>query len=129
MELGRRFEIGINWIFQSGLPYTEPAGIYTIDGRPVMQFDNEKINTKRLPPYHRLDLSISFTPLKNARRRWKNSWNFSLFNVYARKNPLGVIYYLENDDGIPAMSETEQWKPRYVYFYQFIPSISYNFKF
>jgi hypothetical protein len=129
MELGRRFEIGINWIFQSGLPYTEPAGIYSVDGRPVMQFDNSRINTKRLPPYHRMDLSISFTPLKNAHRRWKNSWNFSLYNVYARKNPLGVTYYLENSEWTPEMTATEQWKPRYVYFYQFIPSFSYNFKF
>lgn len=129
MKLGQRFEFGINWIFQSGLPYTEPAGIYLIDGRPVLQFNEDEINTKRLPPYHRMDISISFIPLKNAHRRWKNSWNFSIYNVYARKNPLGVTYYLENGEDIPEMKNADQWKPRYVYFYQFIPSISYNFKF
>jgi len=129
MKAGRRFEIGINWIFQSGLPYTEPSSMYYIDGRLMVQFDPEHVNTKRLPPYHRMDLSITLIPLKNMHRRWKSSWNMSICNLYMRKNPLGVIYYLEKNEDIPEMKTTDQWKPRYIYFYQFVPSISYNFKF
>jgi hypothetical protein len=128
LKVGQRWDVSLNWICRSGLPYTPPAGMYELSGHRAIHFPQEALNIKRLPSYHRLDLNFDFAPLKNASRRWKNTWSFSIFNVYARKNPLGVVYFREYTAPGGAVL-TEQWGPRFVYFYQFVPTVTYNFIF
>ena len=49
-------------------------------------------NKYRIPPYHRLDISISLDESLKLRKKWKGSWTFSILNVYGRKNPYTIYY-------------------------------------
>jgi len=80
-------------------------------------------NDYRLPSSHRLDLSVTLDNKKKEGRRWESSWNFSLFNVYARKNPFS-IQTRQNEDN-PAKTEAVQLS----LIGTIIPSVTYNFKF
>ena len=59
----------------------------------VLTFDN--INDRRMPIYHRVDIAFS------NKKFWKNGfqrvWNFSLYNVYNRKN--AYFIYLNTGTG------------------------------
>lgn len=122
----KRIKASATWVFATGLPYTAPTGKYVLNGKTYLQFDNNKVNTKFLPPYHRLDLSLDIESKKNETRRWKSFWNFSIYNVYFRKNPLGVYYFIpENKSG----EIIQKFNPGFYYLYQIVPSISYRFEF
>jgi hypothetical protein len=122
----KRVKMSATWVFATGLPYTAPTGKYVLNGKTYLQFDDDKVNTKLLPPYHRLDLSIDVESKKNKNRRWKSFWNFSVYNVYFRKNPLGVYYFIPETQG----GETVQkFNPGFYYLYQIVPSVSYRFEF
>lgn len=80
-----------------------------------------------MPPYHRLDLSITFDENLRKKRMWKGSWTFSIYNVYGRKNPYSV-YYREAQP-----SEANDYRKYSLYKLSVIgipvPSITYNFMF
>ena len=67
-------------------------------------------------------------------RKWKGSWNFSVYNLYGRKNPFSYEFRtitnndirFENPDG-----EVFSTRPGVVmtYLFSFLPSITYNFQF
>ena len=125
--INKYISVSANWIFASGIPFTAANGKYQINGKTYLQFDDSKVNTNKLTPYHRLDLSLDVIGKKNNIRRWKNFWNFSIYNAYFRKNPLGVFYFIpeHNNDNKPIQT----LNPGFFYLYQFVPSISYRFEF
>lgn len=120
-----RISASATWIFASGIPFTAANGKYQINGKTYLQFDDSKVNTNKLAPYHRLDLSLDIAGKKNNSRRWKSFWNFSIYNVYFRKNPLGVFYFIPNSE----TATTQTLNPGFFYLYQFVPSVSYRFEF
>lgn len=119
----KRVKLSMAWQIASGIPYTTAVGKYVIDGKTVLQFDDRKINTTKLPNYNRLDASVDIEGKNNDIKRWKSYWNFAIYNIYARKNPLGVAYFMTDENG------NTTFKPGYYYFYQFVPSVSYRFVF
>jgi hypothetical protein len=90
-----RFEIGASWIFHSGAAVTIPEGqtvVLTPQG-DVWQTDLiTRRNNYRLPPSHRLNLSINF---HKPTRHGMSTWNISLYNAYNAMNPTFV--YTERD--------------------------------
>ena len=50
-----------------------------------------------MPPYHRLDIGVQLFKPK-TKRKYESSWNFSIYNVYSRKNPYFIYFALESDD-------------------------------
>lgn len=125
-RFNNRISASATWVLASGIPYTAAIAKYTVENRTYLQFDNNKINTKKLPPYHRLDLSLDIASRKNSKRKWKGYWNFSVYNVYFRKNALGVAYFIPDmEDEV----EVQKLNPGYFYLYQFVPSASYRFEF
>ncbi len=74
------------WIYGSGKPYSAPEGNYsltTLDGSNINNIAYSLINNKRLPDYHRLDLSTTYNfKLGNT----KAKVGLSIFNLYNRKN-------------------------------------------
>lgn len=122
-SINNRMRISSAWQIASGLPYTAAVGKYVVDGKAVVQFDNDKINTEHMPNYNRFDVSFDIDSRKNPGRKWKSYWNISVYNLYARKNPLGVAYFTTDNYG------KIQLNPGFYYFYQFVPSISYRFEF
>ena len=80
-------------------------------------------NGAKLPDLHHLDLSATywFKPRKLER----SGINLSIYNVYARKNPLMMSYSVQKDDETNTMFMQER---RHA-IYTIIPSISWTYKF
>ena len=93
---------------------------------------NESRNNIHLPDYHRLDISFRLEgkKVKRSGKERKNSdyWVFSLYNVYARKNPFS-IYFSQTDQRIPAGQPIQSQATQLSIIGTIVPSVSYNFKF
>ncbi|MEM7374050.1 MAG: carboxypeptidase-like regulatory domain-containing protein [Bacteroidota bacterium] len=90
LELGNWILSG-SWVYASGKPYTAPGGLYeltTLNGDEYGYINVGSKNSERLPDYHRLDLSASYT-MKIKRSRLQ--LGLSVFNLYNRRN----IWYKE----------------------------------
>lgn len=119
-----RVSLSATWTIASGIPFTAAFGFYQVTNKTYLAFDGVKINTKRLPPYHRLDISLDIASKKNEHRKWKSYWNFSVYNAYFHKNALGVAYFVPDEN---SGTTAEFLRPGYFYLYQFVPSVSYRF--
>jgi len=120
-QLNERWDFSANFAFASGRPITYPDARYTFDGIVVPNYSNR--NGARTPAYHRLDMAANLNPKKKEGKRWEGSWNFGVYNVYARKNPYS-IFFRQNEDN-PQQTEAV----RLSIFATAIPSVTYNFKF
>lgn len=81
------YEFSLNWNYRTGNPYTAVKEFYTNnEGTPIINLDTDNLNAKRLPNYHRLDASMTYS--FNFSERWKGKLGFSLLNIYNRKNIL-----------------------------------------
>ncbi|MDD4515596.1 TonB-dependent receptor [Massilibacteroides sp.] len=118
-EVSRKITLSGIWVYATGTPATYPSGRFGIDGEyfPIYSGRNEY----RKPDYHRLDLSCTYVPNPNSKKRWKSEWSFSIYNAYGRKNPYMITFDQEADTGIPYAES--------VYLFNMVPSITYNFKF
>ena len=117
-ELSPKWTFGAIFNLQSGLPANYPVGRYSYLGQTVP--DYSKRNEYRLPTYHRLDLSATYTP-QRANKRWKSEWVFGVYNVYNRKNAVSVSFR-ENED-------THRNEAVKLSIFGIIPSVTYNFSF
>lgn len=96
----RNVDLSIRWNFGSGFPFTPTQGFY-----PQVDFNNQftydyttanaglgyvpgDFNSKRLPDYHRLDISLKW--LYNISERMKFELNIGATNAYNREN---IFYY------------------------------------
>jgi hypothetical protein len=79
-------------------------------------------NASRLPAYHRLDLSATLEARKNAKRKFKSSWTFGLYNAYGRQNAYSINFRENANDP----SKTEAVRTA---LFGIIPSATWNFKF
>jgi hypothetical protein len=79
----------------------------------------DKINSYRLPAYHRADISFVYTHKKT--KSWESNLNFSIYNIYNRANPY-FIYFLPDIDKLEV-------KAYMVYLFPILPSVAWNFKF
>lgn len=116
----RTISLALNWIYLTGQPVTFPVGKYKYLNNSVPVYSER--NSYRFPDYHRLDLSFTWQQKANPKKRWRNSVNVSVYNVYNRKNPW-MINFL-NDPDHPNETYAEM-----IYLFGIIPSITYNFSF
>lgn len=128
LDISRRMNISLSWNYSSGTPFTPASGVYQINGKKMISINDDNVNSRRLPDYHRLDFGINIEGKKNPVRRWKSFWNISIYNVYFRKNTFGVSYFSTEENG-DANETTIKLNPKYLYLYQFVPSVSYRFEF
>ncbi|GAB2773338.1 TonB-dependent receptor [Actinomadura fibrosa] len=118
-ELSRKWDLNANLIYQTGLPTTYPTGQYRFENLTIPVYSPR--NSNRLPSYHRLDLSATYTPKKKPNRQYKSSWNFGIYNVYNRKNAVSLSFR-ENEDTM--VNEAVRLS-----IFGIVPSVTYNFKF
>ena len=76
-----KLKVSANWVYNTGNAVTFPEGKYVIDGVTVPAYTSR--NGYRMPDYNRLDLGVTLTNKK--REKLESSWNFSVYNAYARK--------------------------------------------
>ena len=112
------------WVFASGNAITLPANYYFINGNYVIEYAER--NSYRVEPYHRLDLSLNWTIKKTS--KFETGLNFSVYNVYNRKNPF--VIFFENTMDFSSLDNFEMSsKAIQMSLFPIIPSITWNFKF
>ncbi|GAB4330302.1 MAG: TonB-dependent receptor [Flammeovirgaceae bacterium] len=119
-QFDKRVTLSANWVFSSGVAYTFPVAKYEQDGFLIPYYTDR--NSYRLPSNHRLDLSLTFFRSMTPDKKNESSFNFSIYNVYARKNTYAYIFRQNKDD----RTKTEAVK---LYLFSIIPSFTYHFKF
>lgn len=120
-QINEKWDIGANFTFMTGRPITYPDAKYEFGDIVVPNYSNR--NGARTPSYHRLDLSANLTPKRKEGQKWEGSWNFSVYNFYARRNPYS-IFFRQNEDN-PQITEAY----RLSILGSFFPSVGYTFKF
>lgn len=89
------WSFGANWIYGSGRPYTAPVSQYVLqllDGTEMTYVHVGAKNSLRMPPYHRLDVSVSHIWGKGTGTEF--ILGLSVFNLYNRKNLSYMTYDL-----------------------------------
>ena len=124
-QISRRWRFSGNFVLSSGRPVTLPELKYTFDGRQVVYYSDR--NKYRMPPYHRMDVSITLDENLRKKRMWKGSWTFSIYNLYGRKNPYSIFY--RKDPSIQMQSKDQYAIYKLSIIGVPVPSITYNFKF
>jgi hypothetical protein len=126
-----RWQVSACWLIMSGGAYTAPTGFYAYNNVQIPVYG--KINNERLPVYHRLDLATELQ-LNKPGSRVEHKLKFSLFNAYARKNPIAINYNKIKDSGnsilVPAnYAVLPDLISTMTYLFGAVPSVSYSFSF
>lgn len=117
-NLTRRYFFTGNFTYRSGRPVTIPLSAFTFENSYVSYFSER--NQYRIPAYHRLDVAFVIEGNNRRKKRLEGHWVFSIYNVYARRNPYTIFF----------REESAVLRP-----YQLsivgtmLPSVSYNLKF
>ncbi len=122
-ELNKRLSLSSNFTIQSGTPATFATNRYTVGGLVIGNNYNGMRNNSRIPAYHRLDLAATLKAKKKLFKVGEGEWVFSVYNVYNRRNPFSVYTRMNEDNPLKAEAV------RYSVIGNFIPSVTYNFKF
>lgn len=117
-NLSKKISLSATWIYYTGDAITSPTGKYNLDGQSFFYYSER--NADRMPNYHRLDLGANVN-LKR-KKTFSSDLAFSLYNAYGRKN----AYTLTFRESAVDATKTEAVKTS---LFQFLPSISYSFKF
>ena len=132
-KLSKRMKLAATWVLYTGSAVTFPSGKYNVNGQNIALYTER--NGYRMPNYHRLDLGLTWDR-KNIKeqinpetgekervsRKIQSSWNFSVYNAYARQNAYSISF--RQSDTNPNITEAVQTT-----LFRIIPSIAYNFKF
>lgn len=119
-KFSKRFDIGMNWIYTSGMAFTAPIAYYDMpsndDQFPTRIIEYSDRNSQRMPAYHRMDVGFNF----HKETSWgKRTWSLSAYNVYSRRNPF-FIYVNQTRN---------QYKIKQVSLFPIIPTVTYRFEF
>jgi hypothetical protein len=119
-EISEKWTFSMVWVYASGNTMSIPEEIYLINNQLVFQYGD--INSFRMKPYHRLDLSATYIAKKTD--KYESSWNFSIFNAYNRYNPYFIYFKAEGNINKELVFVAKQ-----VSLFPILPSITWNFKF
>jgi len=117
-DVSKKWSFNSNFIFQTGQPTNYPIGQFEFKNLSIPIYGER--NLQRLPAYHRIDISATLTPKKNKKRKWKNEWVFSIYNLYSRKNAASINFRQNKD--------TRKNEALSTSIFGIVPSITYNFE-
>jgi ferric enterobactin receptor len=124
-QKNKRVSYSANFTFSSGRAITYPDGKYYIGGIYIPNFTNR--NQDRIPDYHRLDIAMTIDPDPDKKARFRGSWTFSIYNLYARQNAYSVFFKSNNNNTAQFYNSADTYKLSV--FGTIFPAITYNFKF
>ena len=87
-RLSERWMLGATFMIADGTPYTGAKYVYNLNGSVFPKMTD--FNDCKLPLYHRLDFNVDFKAFQFGRTHI--DLNFSVYNVYAKKNPSLILY-------------------------------------
>lgn len=122
-KLNEKWTLSGDFVFGTGNAITLPENFYVIEG--VLSQGYSTVNSYRMKPYNRLDLSATYQPTPKAGRKFSHSWSFSIYNAYSRLNP----YFLYFDQSGGYLDGSLSVQAKKVALFPIIPSVTWNFKF
>lgn len=122
-ELNKKWKLSSVFVYGTGNATTVPERFYFING--VLTQENSRINAYRLASYHRLDIAVTLTPNHKKKRKYTDSWVFSIYNVYSRLNP----YFIYFDQSGSAATGDLKVQAKQVSLFPVLPSVTWNVKF
>ncbi len=122
-DINEVISLGATWVFATGNAFTIATEAYFIGNAIVPGYGDR--NGIRLKSYHRLDFSMNIVPRYVQKRKFKSSFNFSIYNVYNRKN---VYFMYPNIEGSVA-DRNVRFELIEVSIFPIIPSFTWNFKY
>lgn len=114
-----KWTFGSVFSLQSGQPVTFPDGQYDYGGIIVPSFGLR--NENRLPTYHHLDVSATYTRKSKKQKGLQGEWVFSIYNIYNRQNAASINF---RQNANTAKNEAVKFSV-----FGVVPGITYNFKF
>ena len=120
-QLTRNIKISLDWVYGTGLATTLPTAVYLNNSNREIEVYKSR-NNYRLPPFHRLDVSIQFTKVK---KHFERTWHVDIYNVYNRLN----TFYIYRDTKYDAATRQYQTAFYSASLFPVIPSVSYSIKF
>ena len=116
-----RLSFSGTFVYATGQAFTIVESFYFLEGSLHTLYGDR--NGYRLAPYHRMDLSATWT--NKPREKFESSWNFSIYNAYSRLNP----YFVYTDFGGDFTAGTLDVNAVQVSIFPVIPSVTWNFTF
>ncbi len=118
-QINPRNIFNFNFTYNSGRPITVPLNYYSINGVVIPNYSER--NSFRIKDYHRLDLAYTIDNSKAKVKGWRGSLTFSVYNIYARKNPFSVFFKRNNNERVSAYELSVLGTV--------MPAMTYNFTF
>jgi len=119
-RLNTHWEFGASFNFATGHPYTPVTEVLFIGGNIMMAYG--ELNTGRLPAYHRLDLSASYSFKTGGKFPLSHMLNFSLLNAYGHINTEFIYYRYSAQQNKFIKENTGS-------LFRFLPSLSYTIEY
>lgn len=121
-EINKKWTVGGVFVYGTGNAFTPLRSLYFIENNLNVSYGAR--NSARIQPYHRMDLSATWTPKPDSEKRFKSSWTFSVYNTYNRQNPFFISYDISADTNT-GVAQAQALK---VSIFPVIPSVTWNFK-
>lgn len=125
-DLSERWTFGSVFVYGTGNEITLPVARYILEGQIVAEYGSR--NSYRMAPYHRLDISVTYTCRERKlfnKLPYRSNWNFSVYNVYNRHNPYFIFF--DNEGSI--QEGNLKVTAKQVSLFPILPSITWNFSF
>jgi hypothetical protein len=122
-EVSKKWKLGGVFVYGTGSAITLPERFYIVNG--VLTQEYSSLNQYRMPAYHRMDLSATYTPIPKKKRKLNGYWVFSLYNTYSRMNP----YFIYFDQSGSVANSDLKVEARQVSLFPVLPAVTWNFKF
>ena len=121
--LTKKWKMGAVFVYGTGNAISLPERFYVMNG--VLNQEYSRINQYRMRSYHRLDLSMTYTPVPSTPRKVKSQWVFSIYNLYSRFNP----YFIYFDQEGSITGGDLKVSAKQVSLFPILPSVTWNFSF
>ena len=89
-QVAKRHTFSWNFAYSTGRPFNAPVGIYQVGIRKYPIYTER--NNDRISDYNRLDFSWTIENPSMKDRRYQGSWNFTVYNLYGRKNAYSYFF-------------------------------------
>ena len=131
-QFSKKLALSATWTFASGGTMTVPerqTQVVYPDGSTATEDYSPSRNNYRLPPSHRLNLSLNYTRQK---RHGQAVWSLGVYNAYNNMNPNFVFAgyygdYGKDADGNKVFRKKQELTK--ITILPILPSISYTYKF
>ena len=125
-----RLTLSGTFVLATGRPLTVPVARHMYNGKITPIYGDR--NNDRIPSYHRSDIGLTLNNKKKEGKNFRSSWNFSIYNFYARENPY-IVNFEQVKEEDPVTGEDivvdNQTQAVQIALFKIIPAITWNFTF